>query len=196
MLSWGYLFERADFLKHPLVSRCSRIPLEPRQSRGSSEDDWWAMADIDIAGRVMLNLWRLMRSEFSFRWRVVDYYLLRVILQLRFLITRDLVHRTAELARLFGIQFFEVLSRGSQFRVESMLLRMAKEQRFLLFSPSVRQRSRMAAPECLPLVMEPQSQFYVDPVVVLDFQALYPSICIAYNYCYSTCLGKVCSLNE
>lgn len=36
--------------------------------------------------------------------------------------------------------------------------------------------------ECLPLVMEPISQFYSSPMVVLDFQSLYPSIIIAYNY--------------
>lgn len=45
--------------------------------------------------------------------------------------------------------------------------------------------------ECLPLVMEPESGFYSDPVVVLDFQSLYPSMIIAYNLCFCTCLGKV-----
>jgi len=43
----------------------------------------------------------------------------------------------------------------------------------------------------MPLIMEPASAFYSSPLVVLDFQSLYPSIMIAYNYCYSTCLGRV-----
>ncbi|WCJ30011.1 DNA polymerase zeta catalytic subunit [Euphorbia peplus] len=36
--------------------------------------------------------------------------------------TIDKINRTSELARAFGIDFFSVLSRGSQYRVESMLL--------------------------------------------------------------------------
>lgn len=43
----------------------------------------------------------------------------------------------------------------------------------------------------MPLIMEPYSAFYKGPVVVLDFQSLYPSVMIAYNYCYSTCLGRI-----
>lgn len=58
-------------------------------------------------------------------------------------------------------------------------------------SPSVQQRAHMRAPEYLPLIIEPQSRFYADPVIVLDFQSLYPSMIIAYNYCFSTCLGRV-----
>jgi DNA polymerase zeta len=39
--------------------------------------------------------------------------------------------------------------------------------------------------------MEPISAFYKGPLLVLDFQSLYPSVMVAYNYCYSTCLGRV-----
>jgi DNA polymerase zeta len=47
------------------------------------------------------------------------------------------------------------------------------------------------AAECMPLIMEPASAFYSSPLLVLDFQSLYPSVMIAYNYCYSTCLGRI-----
>jgi DNA polymerase zeta len=39
--------------------------------------------------------------------------------------------------------------------------------------------------------MEPTSAFFKDPLLVLDFQSLYPSVMVAYNYCYSTCLGRI-----
>ena len=51
----------------------------------------------------------------------------------------DQVGRTAELARTFGIDFFAVLFRGSQYRVESMMARLAHTQNYLLPSPSKEQ---------------------------------------------------------
>lgn len=71
------------------------------------------------------------------------------------------------------------------------MFRIAKPENFMLVSPNKRQVGAQNALECLPLVMEPQSDFYTSPVVVLDFQSLYPSVMIAYNYCYSTFLGRV-----
>ena len=62
---------------------------------------------------------------------------------------------------------------------------------FQLILTSLSQVGKQNAAECMPLIMEPLSAFYNGPLVVLDFQSLYPSIMIAYNYCYSTCLGRV-----
>ena len=117
----------------------------------------------------------------------------RALGNLRILEQFDIIGRTSELSRLFGIQFLEVMTRGSQFRVESIMLRLVRARNFIPVSPSIKQRAKMRAPEYLPLVMEPESRFYGknDPVVVLDFQSLYPSIIMAYNYCYSTCLGRI-----
>ena len=90
------------------------------------------------------------------------------------------------------------------------MFRIAKPESFVLLSPSkqdvrrtfrheITQQSPLTKPqvgkqnaaECMPLIMEPLSAFYNGPLLVLDFQSLYPSVMIAYNYCYSTCLGRV-----
>lgn len=128
------------------------------------------------------------------RWKMVDHYISRVRGSMQLLQQQDIIGRTSELARVFGIQFYHVLTRGSQYRVESMMLRVAKPLNYISVTPSVQQRAQQRAPQCIPLVMEPESRFYSNSVVVLDFQSLYPSIIIAYNYCYSTCLGHVDSL--
>ena len=123
--------------------------------------------------------------------KVVHYFASRVQLDLEILEENELIPRTSEQARLLGVDFFSVFSRGSQFKVESLMFRIAKPENLLLPSPSRKQVGQQNALECLPLVMEPQSAFYNSPLLVLDFQSLYPSIMIAYNYCYSTFLGRV-----
>ena len=123
--------------------------------------------------------------------KVLDHYISRVQLDLEILEKNELISRTSEQARLLGVDFFSVFSRGSQFKVESLMFRIAKPESFMLVSPSRKQVGSQNALECLPLVMEPQSAFYNSPVLVLDFQSLYPSVMIAYNYCYSTFLGRI-----
>ncbi|XP_048007670.1 DNA polymerase zeta catalytic subunit isoform X4 [Leguminivora glycinivorella] len=228
MGSWGYLMERAQILGLEVVKEISRITEKNRQKRWRSEEN-----DFEgrIIGRVMFNVWRLLRhelalSDYSFencmyeilkervpaysaaqlatwwnnpsrilRWITVEHYLTRLSGTLRMMEKLDMINRTSELARLFGLQWWEVLSRGSQFRVESLMLRAARPLNLIALSPSVRQRAAMRAPEMLPLIFEPESRFYADPVIVLDFQSLYPSMMIAYNYCFSTCIGRVQNIN-
>lgn len=82
---------------------------------------------------------------------------------------------------MFGVDFFSVITRGSQFKVESVMFRIAKPENFLLPSPSREEVGKQNAAECVPLIMEPESAFYTSPLLVLDFQSLYPSVMIAYN---------------
>lgn len=140
--------------------------------------------------KILTDWWNMEKPRPS-RWRVIEHYGIRVLGVFRILDQLDIIGRTSELARLFGIQFFEVFSRGSQYRVESVMLRLAKPLNYIAVSPSAQQRASMRAMEALPLIMEPESMFYSDPLIVLDFQSLYPSIIIAHNYCFSTCLGRI-----
>ncbi|XP_014446526.1 DNA polymerase zeta catalytic subunit isoform X2 [Tupaia chinensis] len=235
MHSWGYLLQRAAALNVDLCQMISRVPDDKIENRFSVEKDEYAsdtMSEINIVGRITLNLWRIMRNEVAltnytfenvsfhilhqrfplftfrvlsdwfdnktdlYRWKMVDHYVSRVRGNLQMLEQLDLIGKTSEMARLFGIQFLHVLTRGSQYRVESMMLRIAKPMNYIPVTPSVQQRSQMRAPQCVPLIMEPESRFYSNSVLVLDFQSLYPSIVIAYNYCFSTCLGHVENLGK
>ncbi|TIB42126.1 hypothetical protein E3P86_00505 [Wallemia ichthyophaga] len=140
---------------------------------------------------VTLSQWWVSGNASSFA-RVLDVFTSRVKLIGDILDSMEIITKTAsEFARTIGVDFYSVISRGSQFKVEALMFRIAKPENYVLISPSRNQVGSQQAAEALPLVMEPQSAFYKDPVIVLDFQSLYPSIILAYNYCYSTCLGRV-----
>ncbi|GAU11517.1 hypothetical protein TSUD_345070 [Trifolium subterraneum] len=254
--SLGFLAERASHLGLGLLNDLSRTPsnswinsqdtetseksiLQPdisdtpnldccAQESSIIEDEWGRThaSGVHVGGRIVLNLWRLIRGEVKLnlysveavaeavlrrkipslnhkvltkwfssgpgkaRYQCIKYVMDRAKLNLEISNQLDMVNRTSELARVFGIDFFSVLSRGSQYRVESMFLRLAHTQNYVAISPGNQQVASQPAMECLPLVMEPKSGFYSDPVVVLDFQSLYPSMIIAYNLCFCTCLGK------
>ncbi|KAG0496633.1 hypothetical protein HPP92_001324 [Vanilla planifolia] len=253
--SLGYLAERSLHLGVNLLKKISRTPLHEKttemKNSGYSnssdllpevaevanvksvlevvEDEWGRdhASGLHVGGRIVLNIWRLMRAELKLnmytveavtegvlrqkipllsdrvlnqwyssdleraRCKCIEYVVQRAMLNIEIMDQLDMISRTSELARIFGIDFSSVISRGSQFRVESMLLRLSHTQNYVAISPGYQQVASQPAMECLPLVMEPESGFYDDPVVVLDFQSLYPSMIIAYNICFSTCLGNV-----
>eukprot|EP01012_Entosiphon_sulcatum_P069236 TRINITY_DN9991_c0_g1_i2.p1 TRINITY_DN9991_c0_g1~~TRINITY_DN9991_c0_g1_i2.p1 ORF type:complete len:1172 (-),score=139.32 TRINITY_DN9991_c0_g1_i2:3-3518(-) len=243
--SLGFLIQRGTIvLSVNMNLALSRVPLmpQPRKSattelpRGLTSmheplqqgDEWgWAkQSGIHLPGRVVLNLWRIFRSEVklsSYTLCAVSYHLLgrrvpdipphvvtaafasstpqqrmlavthlvqRATFPLRLANHLDIFNRTAEMAAIYGIQFFDVLSRGSQYRVESMMIRLAKPMNYVMISPTREQVRNQNAQEAIPLVMEPQSGYYRHPVIVLDFRSLYPSCIIAYNMCFSTCIGR------
>ncbi|EJD47779.1 hypothetical protein AURDEDRAFT_144423 [Auricularia subglabra TFB-10046 SS5] len=123
--------------------------------------------------------------------RVLAYFADRTACVLDILDETETITKHAESARVFGIDFFSSISRGSQYKVESFLFRIGKPESFVILSPSGDEVGHQNAIYATPLILEPFAAYYSSPLVVLDFQSLYPSIMIAYNYCYSTCLGRV-----
>lgn len=130
------------------------------------------------------------------RWRTLDYYISRMQYSLDLLEKTDLMAQTSEFSRVYGCDFYSVITRGSQFKVESVMSRLTRPENYLMYSPPRTQVAKMRAMECIALNMEPDSKFYTDPVSVLDFQSLYPSIMVGYNFCFSTCLGALSSIGS
>ncbi|CAI2383194.1 unnamed protein product [Moneuplotes crassus] len=129
------------------------------------------------------------------RFKVFEYIFHQMELSYKFMDNLDLINRSITMAKTYGIDLQSVESRGTQYRVESMLSRIARVNKFLLLSPTQEQVWNQSLLEVIPLVMEPERAFHLDPVSVLDFQSLYPSIIISHNLCYTTCLGKI-EVNE
>ena len=66
MLSWGYLLQRSTTLGIDLASQLSRLQDSSGTTRFDADRDKWGAShtsEIVIAGRIVLNVWRLMRHE-------------------------------------------------------------------------------------------------------------------------------------
>jgi DNA polymerase zeta len=81
-----------------------------------------------------LNSW--FDSGLLTRWRCIQYFLDRVQLNIELLDKTELVNQTCEFARVYGVDFFSAIIRGTQFKVEAMMCRIARPENFVMFSPS------------------------------------------------------------
>eukprot|EP00929_Paragymnodinium_shiwhaense_P089962 TRINITY_DN5018_c0_g1_i1.p1 TRINITY_DN5018_c0_g1~~TRINITY_DN5018_c0_g1_i1.p1 ORF type:complete len:1249 (+),score=246.01 TRINITY_DN5018_c0_g1_i1:91-3837(+) len=96
------------------------------------------------------------------------------------------VYNLCEMARVTGVPMDYLLTRGQMIKVTSQLLRKARQHGFILPGRSA------AATDALEggFVMDPKTGLYDEPIVVLDFASLYPSIMMAHNLCYTTLLPE------
>ena len=92
-----------------------------------------------------------------------------------------------EMARVTGVPFNYLLSRGQQVKFISQLFRKAREQQLVI--PNLRNESTDEQYEGAT-VIEPCRDYYDIPIATLDFASLYPSIIQAHNLCYTTLLKK------
>lgn len=92
-----------------------------------------------------------------------------------------------EMARVTGVPFKDLLSRGQQIKVVSQLYRSAGEAGYII--PALKSEGSDEQYEGAT-VIEPTKGFYDVPIATLDFASLYPSIMMAHNLCYTTLLDK------
>ena len=92
-----------------------------------------------------------------------------------------------EMARVTGVPFNYLLSRGQQVKFISQLFRKALEQQLVI--PNLANEASEEQYEGAT-VIEPIRGYYDVPVATLDFASLYPSIIQAHNLCYTTLLNK------
>ncbi|KZF26553.1 hypothetical protein L228DRAFT_216732 [Xylona heveae TC161] len=92
-----------------------------------------------------------------------------------------------EMARVTGVPFNYLLSRGQQVKFISQLFRKALEQQLVI--PNLKREGSEDQYEGAT-VIEPSRGYYDVPIATLDFASLYPSIIQAHNLCYTTLLNK------
>ncbi|KAK5092634.1 DNA-directed DNA polymerase delta [Lithohypha guttulata] len=92
-----------------------------------------------------------------------------------------------EMARVTGVPFNFLLSRGQQVKFISQMFRKTLEQQLIV--PNLKNEGPDEQYEGAT-VIEPSRGYYDVPIATLDFASLYPSIIQAHNLCYTTLLNK------
>ena len=89
-----------------------------------------------------------------------------------------------EMAKATWVPLCFLVERGQQIKVFSQLTKKAREMGFMV--PTIRYGQLPEEPYEGATVLEAQKGAYYTPITALDFEALYPSIMMAHNLCYSS----------
>lgn len=89
-----------------------------------------------------------------------------------------------EMAKATWVPLTFLVERGQQIKVFSQLCKKARELGYMV--PTIKHGSIPEEPYEGATVLEAQKGAYYTPITALDFEALYPSIMMAHNLCYST----------
>ena len=168
---WG--FTHSSIIKVPgrhMINIWRHLKGEVALTRYSLENVAYHILHVTMPlfSRKMLN--DLFDGEFKQFSALLDYFQNRSKTSIKLLKVQDIITRNVEQSRLIGIDVFSNYHGGSQYKIESIMARIAKPENLLLNSPSKQDVHEMRSLECIPLVMEPDSNFYKSPLVVLDFQ--------------------------
>lgn len=129
----------------------------------------------------------LQNGDSDTRRRLAVYCLKDAYLPLRLMENLMALVNYTEMARVTGLPFSYLLSRGQQIKVVSQLFRKCKEIDTVI--PNMSSQNTDEQYEGAT-VIEPIRGYYDVPIATLDFNSLYPSIMMAHNLCYTTLCNK------
>ncbi|KAJ2613724.1 DNA-directed DNA polymerase delta [Coemansia sp. RSA 1365] len=129
----------------------------------------------------------LQRESPETRRRLAVYCLKDAFLPQRLVDKLMFLINSMEMARVTGVPFNYLLTRGQQIKVVSQLYRHALRQDLVV--PVLESQGGDGQYEGAT-VIEPKRGYYDVPIATLDFASLYPSIMMAHNLCYTTLLNK------
>ncbi|CDK26494.1 unnamed protein product [Kuraishia capsulata CBS 1993] len=129
----------------------------------------------------------LQNGDSETRRRLAVYCLKDAYLPLRLAEKLMCLVNYTEMARVTGVPFSFLLSRGQQIKVISQLFRKCLDLDIVI--PNMRSEGTNEEYEGAT-VIEPVRGYYDVPIATLDFASLYPSIMMAHNLCYTTLLNK------
>ncbi|KAL3957715.1 hypothetical protein ACCO45_008293 [Purpureocillium lilacinum] len=208
-----YLLDRAKHLKVNGFEYWSRIPSEPSRVRetnfSSKQIGNRDTKETNTNGRLQLDLLQLIQRDHHLRSytlnsvcahflelfngtpesrrRLALYCLKDAYLPQRLMDKLSCLENYTEMARVTGVPFNFLLSRGQQIKFISQLFRKALEQKLVI--PNLKSQQSDEQYEGAT-VIEPTRGYYDVPIATLDFASLYPSIIQAHNLCYTTLLDK------
>src|SRR3569833_1038865 len=123
------------------------------------------------------------------RRRLALYCLKDAYLPQRLIEKLSCLENYTEMARVTGVPFNFLLSRGQQVKFISQLFRKSLEQQLVIPDMKPPQGAGNEQYEGAT-VIEPSRGYYDVPIATLDFASLYPSIMQAHNLCYTTLVNK------
>lgn len=132
----------------------------------------------------------LFNGDANSRRRLAVYCLKDAYLPQRLLDKLMSLVNLTEMARVTGVPFNLLLSRGQQVKFISQLFRKCLQQSLVVPDLSNQGGSNEGDQYEGATVIEPKRGYYDVPVATLDFASLYPSIMQAHNLCYTTLLNK------
>ncbi|CAR25762.1 ZYRO0A07524p [Zygosaccharomyces rouxii] len=129
----------------------------------------------------------LQKGDSETRRRLAVYCLKDAYLPLRLMEKLMALVNYTEMARVTGVPFSYLLSRGQQIKVISQLFRKCLQIDTVI--PNMQSQASDEQYEGAT-VIEPIRGYYDIPIATLDFSSLYPSIMMAHNLCYTTLTSK------